>query len=72
MGFKGMVRIVDSVTPGRKFSRLRGLNGPVKNVLLQVRQRTETAFTFSVDKRKIRAELERKSKLGRRKAGGGA
>lgn len=60
-GFKGMVRTVDRVTPGRKFTTLRGDNRPIKNVLLQVRQRTETAFIFSVDKRKIRAELEKKS-----------
>lgn len=56
-----MVRTVDRVTPGRKFTTLRGDNRPIKNVLLQVRQRTETAFIFSVDKRKIRAELEKKS-----------
>lgn len=55
------MRAVDSVTPGRKFSRLRGNNGRVKNVLLQVRQRFEAAFIFSVDQRRIRAELERKS-----------
>lgn len=65
-----MVRTVDSVTPGRKFSRLRGDNRLVKNVLLQVRQGTETAFIFPVDKRKIRAKLERKSKLGRRNSWG--
>lgn len=59
-----MVRTVDSVTPGRKFSRLRADNRLVKNVLVQVRQRTEAAFIFSVDKRNIRNELERKSKLG--------
>lgn len=61
MGFKGIVRAVDSVTPGRKFSRLRGDNRRVKNVLFQVRQRSEAAFSFSVDQRRIRAELERES-----------
>lgn len=59
MGFIGIVRTVDSLTPGRKFSRLRGDNRRVKNVLLQVRQRTETAFSFSVDQRRVKAELER-------------
>lgn len=59
MGFIGIVRTVDSLTPDRKFSRLRGDNRRVKNVLLQVRQRTETAFSFSVDQRRVKAELER-------------
>lgn len=61
MGFNRKVRTVDSVTPGRKFSRLRGDNNLVKNILVQVGQRTEAAFIFSVDKSKIRAELESQS-----------
>lgn len=68
MGFIGIVRTVDSLTSGRKFSRLRGDNRCVKNVLLQVRQRIRAAFSFSVDQRRVRAELERVEPfiLGRR------
>lgn len=65
-----MVGTIYGLTPGRKFSRLRLDNRRVKYVLLQVRQRIDTAFIFSVENRETRAELERKSRLGRRKGGG--
>lgn len=71
VGFEGMVGTIYSLTPGRKFSRLRWDSRRVKYVLLQVRQRIDTAFIFSVENRETRAELERKSRLGRRKSGGG-